>query len=155
MTQAAMPAAHAGSPAGNRLLAALPSDAYAWLRPRLEPVRLLQRQVLWEPAARIPYVYFPLTAVLSQLTLLSGGEALETGLIGREGMAGLPVFLGPDQDTNKMVCQIAGTALRLPSPDLHEAMANADSRLEIVLRRYVQLFLAEMAQTSACGGAHS
>src|SRR5262245_23971744 len=81
------------SPAVNKLLAALPGHEYDRLRPHLEPVSLSLKQVLFEPGENISHVYFPTGSVVCTVLVLDDAS-METGIVGSEGMVGLPVFLG-------------------------------------------------------------
>ena len=78
----------------NSLLAAVPRKAYRRLIAGLEPVTLNFGDVLYEPGEAIRHVYFPGASLVSLLTLADGHLALEVGLIGREGMVGVPLVLG-------------------------------------------------------------
>src|SRR5688500_13410351 len=78
---------------GNRLLASLSSKDFATLQPHLEPVPLPVRQVLIEPNTPIAHIYFP-EAGMASVTNNSGDGKIEVGVIGWEGMVGLPVVLG-------------------------------------------------------------
>ena len=69
----------------NRLLQVLKPEAYGRLAPRLKQVSLHQKQVLYRPNEAISEVYFPETAVISQLTVMSNGDTLETATVGLEG----------------------------------------------------------------------
>src|SRR5947209_8112775 len=91
------------SSSGNRLLVALSPAALALVEPALELVQLRHAQVLYEPGEAIVYVHFPLNAVLSQLTLLADGEAVETGIIGNEGFVGRPIFFGLDSNHSRLI----------------------------------------------------
>ena len=136
----------------NRLLASLPQAAYAQLLPQLEPVTLVLRQVLAEPGEPIGHVHFPTTAVVSLLTVLERGTAVETATVGNEGMVGLPLFLGTDRAPGKAVCQVAGTSLRLPAAAFRTAAA--DGPLHARLHRYTQALFTQVAQVVACNPVH-
>src|SRR4051794_9623808 len=82
----------------NCLLAALPSDVLARLWPRLQAAELPHHQTLHAPDAPIETVYFPETGWVSMVATLEDGDGAEVGVIGREGMVGLPVLLGADHD---------------------------------------------------------
>src|SRR3954447_15850301 len=100
-------------PTGNRLLDLLPRADIERLRPHLEAVSLGVKQVVYEPDGPIPHVYFPAGCVISLVTFMGGGAAVEMATIGREGMVGLPVFLGSDTMPSQASGQIAGDALRI------------------------------------------
>ena len=138
---------------GNRLLDALPPRALEVLRPHLERVELEQREGLFEPEVPIPHVYFPETAVVSLTLILRGGTNVEIGTTGREGMVGLPVFLGEGVGTVRAFAQIPGTAVRMES-GAFTRLAGASGAFHELLLRYTHAFLTQVAQTAACNGAH-
>src|ERR1017187_3179388 len=80
-------------PVANRLLAALPRKECRHLIDGLEQVALTYGEVLYEPGEQIKYVYFPNDSIVSLLTLVDQHQALEVGLVGREGMVGIPLVL--------------------------------------------------------------
>src|SRR4051812_12259904 len=98
---------------GNRLLMALLPADLARLRPWLEAVELPCRQVLQAPGEPIEAAWFPATGIVSMLAQMEDGDAAEVGLIGREGMVGLPLLLGEDHDDLEAMVQAPGTALRM------------------------------------------
>jgi hypothetical protein len=88
----------------NRLLSALPPDSLARLWPQLTPVGLELREVLYRPEQPISTVHFPDHGWCSMLAPMEDGDSAEVGLIGCEGLVGLPVVLGePFDDLEAMV----------------------------------------------------
>jgi len=132
----------------------LPPDAYAALAPSLARVELELKQVLFDVDRPIEHVYFPEAAVVSILSVMADGSAIETATIGHEGMVGLPVFLGTEQTSAQAFCQIPGPALRVES-DAFRRVFEASPPLTRVLQRYTQALFAFVAQTSACNRMHS
>jgi CRP-like cAMP-binding protein len=100
-------------PGQNRLLSALSRDVQIRLLPRMEKLSLTLRQILYEPDAPITHVYFPLSGVVSLVILLRGGDSVEVGTVGNEGMAGTPAFLGVERSPARVLSQVAGQALRM------------------------------------------
>lgn len=137
----------------NRLLAALPSEDLARLRPRLESVELSFRQVVQVPDEPITAVHFPEAGWVSMMALLTDGGAAEVGLIGREGMLGLPVFFGAETSTLEAVVQGPGSALRLSAAAFREELERIPS-LRPLLLRYAFAHQQQVAQTAACNGRH-
>ena len=135
------------------LLADLPEEEHARLVPALERVRLELRQVLHQPGERIDHVYFPIDALISLLTVLKDGGAIETGLVGSEGMAGLPAFLRSSVADRRAVCQQAGDAWRLPTAAFLAEIDEGDT-LAARLLPYTSYVLRVAAQTAACNRAH-
>jgi CRP-like cAMP-binding protein len=137
----------------NRLLAALPSDDLARLWPRLEAVELPFRQVLHAPGKPITSVYFPETGYSSMLAYMEDGDAAEVGMIGYEGMVGLPVLLGADNDDIEAMVQVPGTALRMDTRAFREELERT-SAFRTLLLRYALVHHTQVARTAACNGRH-
>ena len=144
----------AGRLATNRLLTALPPAEWAYLRPHMEPVPLGVGQVLYRTGEPIAHVYFPRSGVVSLLTSLGDGSAIAVGLVGREGMVGLPVVLGADTTRGDAICLLPGDALRLGTAALRERLREAGALRER-LARYTHERLVETAQAIACSRRHT
>lgn len=137
----------------NRLLLGLSSEAYRSLQSDLEIVSLAFKQVLFQPQEEIPYVYFPTSCLVSLLTVMTDGTAVEVGVVGNEGMAGIPLFLGTDISSFRAVIQIPGKAIRLKANVFRQAIARVDT-LSPWIQRYINLLLIQISQTSACNSRH-
>jgi CRP-like cAMP-binding protein len=137
----------------NRLLAALPSDSLAQLWPKLTPVELPLRQTLHEAGRPITTVYFPETGWVSMVATLEDGDGAEVGIIGREGIVGLPVVLGTDHDDLEAMVQCPGTAMSLDADVLRRELGS-NPALQSVMLRYVLVHLGQVARTAACNGRH-
>src|SRR5215217_5872153 len=138
----------------NRLLTMLPADAYAALSPLLTRVELELKQIVFDVDRPIEHVVFPEAAVVSILSVMADGAAIETATVGHEGMVGLPVFLGTDQTSAQAFCQVPGPALRVRSDDFRRSLEGSRS-LTLVLQRYTQALFLFVAQSSACNRLHS
>ncbi len=143
----------ASSP-GNRLLARLPPEDYLRILPRLQLVPLALKHVLYEARSPIDYAYFPNRGVVSALTVMEDGRAIEVTTIGDEGMVGLPLFVGAKTIANRVIVQVPGEALRMPEATLRDEVRR-DSPLRRLLILYHTAFLAEVSQAVACNGLHS
>jgi CRP-like cAMP-binding protein len=141
-------------PARNRLLAALPREEYERLLPQLEIVSLTFNDSIYQPGEPIPHVYFPLSGVLSLLTILANGTAIEVATIGNEGMVGLPVFLGAVTTPGSAIAQVPGEAMRMKAEEFREEISRG-SPLHALLHRYTQAMFHLIAQTAACNRVHS
>lgn len=139
----------------NELLAALPRGAYLRLLPQLEYVSLPLGTGLYRSGESIEHVYFPGDALVSLVTHMRDGATVEVGLIGRDGMVGIPVLLGDDIAFEAAVVQIAGDALRMPSAAFKEVIKARSSPLLTGLLLYTRLLLKQVAQTAACNGRHT
>lgn len=137
----------------NGLLAALPRNRYQRLPPGLEPVTLEFGQVLYEPGGRIREVYFPSDCVVSLLTLVEGRRAVEVGLVGHEGMVGIPLALGIDVSPIRALVQGTGAALRMKAADFRKALRQHPA-LQRAVHRYTNALMAQITQTAACNRFH-
>jgi len=135
------------------LLAGLPRAEYARLRPDLEVVQLTLKEVLYEAGDAIEHVYFPIDSLISLLTVLAAG-AIETGLVGREGMAGLSIFLRAPGADRRAVCQHPGSAVRLPAGAFLAAVEQGGA-LASRLLPYTGTLLRTAAQIAACNRLHT
>jgi CRP-like cAMP-binding protein len=138
----------------NRLLAALPPDGFAALAPALQPVELDFKQVLHRPDRPIEAGYFLEGGMVSMLAPLEEGQTTEVGLIGREGLVGLPVVMGAESASTEALVQMPGTALCVPAAELRAAF-EASAALRAVVLSYAQAHHTQVAQTAACNGQHA
>src|SRR5215213_3083242 len=138
----------------NRLLAALPVEQRLRLGSELRLVELGMREQIYDTGEAITQVYFPLNCVLSVVTAVDDDVAVEVAMIGLEGMAGLPAFLGTAASPHRCFCQVPGQALRLDTATLRRFLAG-DGALHDLLHRYTQAMMAFLAQNLACNQLHS
>lgn len=135
------------NPPSNGLLAALPTEIYQRLEPNLKPVSLLIHQVLYEINEPIPYLYFPHSAVVSLVYPMEEGAIIEVGLVGMEGMVGLPALMGGITQTHRASVQVSGNATRILA-ELVRAEFRPAGALQDLLLRYFQSFLAQVSLTA-------
>jgi CRP-like cAMP-binding protein len=141
-------------PAGNLILSYLPASEFERLQPRLQPVELEQGQLLYDAHRPVDYVYFVDQGMVSVVSIMRNGAAIEVGTIGNEGMAGLPVILGTEASPYRNLVQIAGRARRL-SDEVLLAELKPDRLLPRLLNRYYAAFNTQAMQGMACNGQHS
>jgi len=140
-------------PVPNRLLAALPRKDYRKLLPILEPLKLSFGQILYESHSPIRAVYFPNDCFISMLTTVNGDRAAEVGLIGSEGMIGVPTALGVGTSPFRAVVQGEGSAMRMTTADFRRYFrSSAALQTEIFL--FTHLLMIQIAQTAACNRFH-
>ncbi|HEY9833429.1 MAG TPA: Crp/Fnr family transcriptional regulator [Stenomitos sp.] len=143
--------AHPLSP--NRLLASLPSEELTALQPHLEQVSLSLGQPIIFPDEPIPFIYFPLNALLSLVTVMEDGSTVEAGAIGREGMAGLPILLDAGTTPMQTLTQIPGQAVRIKAEIIKKAFDQGGA-LQKILHLYIHTTLVTSSQTAACNRLH-
>jgi CRP-like cAMP-binding protein len=137
----------------NHLLAALSRADYQKLRHVLEPVELDFGDILYESHAEIHHVYFPNDCIVSMLTTVDTGQAAEVGLIGSEGMIGIPMALGVAVSPFRAVVQGGGTAMRMKTADFRRTFRNSGG-LQKQVFLFTHLLMIQVAQTAACNRFH-
>jgi hypothetical protein len=138
----------------NRLLALLPEAEYQNLRPQLEYVDTPTRFIVYERDKPITQVYFPLEGAHSVLIIMEDGAAVEVGTVGNEGFSTVDVLTGTAVAMETTVCQVPGSALRLPLPVFEKAI-EGDTVLRSVTARFLRVYLAQVSQSVACNRLHS
>ena len=139
---------------GNRLLNRLPADERAALLAVAELVTLRVGQELHRQDGPVPHVYFPTSGMCSVTVQTASGAAIETAMVGNEGMVGIPVFLGLDFAPHRAVAQVAGGGIRVERTAFTRLARNGTA-LERIVRRYVAYRLRYAHQTVACHALHS
>ena len=137
----------------NSLLAALPRKSYLRLLPGLAPVELVFGEVLYEAGDPIRDVYFPTQSLVSLLTVVEGHLALEVGMVGREGMVGVPLVLGADASPVRALVQGAGPALKMNGQRFRSEL-NASPPLQREVQRYIYAMMVQISQTAGCNRFH-
>jgi CRP-like cAMP-binding protein len=137
----------------NVLITLLPMEERRRMLPYLEELDVELRQEVFSADGPIEHVYFPLSCVISVHTRMQAGIAVEIVAIGREGMVGLPIFLGGDQTPATAFCQIAGRALRIDAAAFRAAVT-VNPGLNTLLLRYTQALLTQVSQSAACNRVH-
>lgn len=140
-------------PRSNRILSAAPTEEYERLLPRLEYVELHRGDVLHEAGEQIPHVYFPYSGTISVTVPMQDGEQTEVGVVGREGMLGLPLVLGTDTAPLRAFSQVSGGAMRMRAADFREEVGRRAGLYDLLLR-YAQTFFVQTAVTAACNRLH-
>jgi CRP-like cAMP-binding protein len=133
-------------PIANRILASLPARTYQRVHAQLEAVPLEFRQVLYQPGKAIRHVYFPIDCLISLLTGVDKRRSLEVGMVGNEGMAGMPFILGVGVSGVRALVQGQGTALRMAAAPFRIEFAR-NGPLQEALYRYTYALMAQISQT--------
>jgi CRP-like cAMP-binding protein len=146
--------AQVADPRGNWLLAALADREWDRWVPYLEPVTLPLGKVLYEPGGKLPYVYFPTTAIVSLLYVMENGASAEVAVVGNEGLVGISLFMGGESTSTQAMVQAAGLGFRLKARLLMDEFNRGGPVLHLLLR-YTQALITQMAQTSVCNRHHA
>ncbi len=137
----------------NQLLAALSASDYSLLSPHLKEVRIEQGSVLQDHGERIQYVHFPLSGMISLLSVMRDGKAVETAVVGREGALGAHCALGIWHAYSRAVVQISGRAVRIAGVQFQKLVRDSE-RMGDLFVRYRELRLAQTQQSAACNALH-
>lgn len=138
----------------NLLLKSLPASVYEKLKKYLIPVKLELGEVLCYPGQPLQKVWFITKGVASLISTTSNGNSIEVGMVGNEGVIGLPVLLKGEGLPYRVDVQMAGEALCLPLDILREEF-NRYSALHLLLMRYTSSVLLQFAQSSVCNHFHT
>lgn len=147
-----MPSVKAASHA-NRLLAALPRKERQHFMAGCEPVELIFAEVLTDAGEHIRHVYFPTDSFISLITRTDERASLEVGLVGDEGMLGIPLVLGVSVSPLRALVQGAGAALRMGVAPFQRELEQTPA-LHSLLKRYLYVVMGQFAHNAACTRFH-
>lgn len=138
----------------NALLASLPDRELSAIKTSAEILAMDVRDGVYEPGGPILYAYFPLDCVFSLVGTVEERLVVEVATVGREGMVGLPLFLGASSSPHASFCQVPGHAARLAAGDLRRVLAD-DGAFHLRLNRFTQATMVQLAQNVICNASHS
>ncbi len=138
----------------NHLISALPDDVQQRLLPNLELISLPLGKVLYEPGDTPYYAYFPTDSIVSLLYVMENGASAEISVVGNDGIIGTALFMGGKSTSSRAIVQSAGQAYRIPAKKFMEEFGR-HSEMLILLLRYTQALITQMAQTAVCNRHHS
>jgi CRP-like cAMP-binding protein len=147
-----MPALH--DPSQNLLLAALPPPERERIYPHLQPVPMALGKVLYESGDVLRHVYFPTDSIISLLYVMADGASAEISVVGKEGLIGVALFMGGETTPSRAIVQSGGYAYRLMGQRLKDEF-HRNGTMQLLLLRYTQALLTQMAQTAVCNRHHS
>ncbi len=142
------------TPKQNYLLAALPVEVQDRLFPHLELVSLPLGKVLYESGDALHHVYFPTDSIVSLLYVMESGASAEISIVGNDGLVGVALFMGGESTPSRAIVQSGGSAYRLPAQWTKDEFARHGALL-LLLLRYTQSLITQMAQTAVCNRHHS
>jgi hypothetical protein len=139
-----------GSTGGeNQLLAQLPREVVARLAPYLDRGQFERQHVLFRAQERLTALYFPDTAVVSLVSRLESGEALEVGMVGWDGVIGPPLLSGVPTTTYDAIVLVPGSVRRV-SADVLRRELHANISAYSVIERFAHVLLVRSMQLSVC-----
>jgi CRP-like cAMP-binding protein len=137
----------------NRILKSLPPAESRRLLRELEILELPRQHPVTEPGQKMRWVYFPESCMISVVSTMKTGACIEVGIIGRRGMAALPVFLGSEDHLMESFVQVPGRAGRVPAEAFQSNAVPGTALYERSLR-YASYFLQQVARSAACNSLH-
>jgi CRP-like cAMP-binding protein len=141
-------------PQHNHLLAALSPAERERLYPHLRLVAMPLGKVLYESGDRLRHVYFPTNSIVSLLYVLADGASAEISVVGNDGIIGIALFMGGETTPSRAIVQSAGYAYRLIGQQLKDEFHRSGG-MQLLLLRYTQSLITQMAQTAVCNRHHS
>jgi len=138
----------------NNLLASLAPEEFALISGQLTQVELEKGRLLYDPGDRMDTAYFPLDCVLSLMTLMESGAAIESATVGREGGVGLLAALSPRHSVCRCIVQVPGKAARISVGALSDAVGRSPG-LRAVIERHNDALMGHAMQSVACNALHS
>lgn len=149
-----MPVPDAHNPRQNYLLDALSDPERARIYPCLQLVPMPLGKVLYESGDVQRHVYFPTDCIISLLYVMADGASAEISVVGREGIVGVSLFMGGETTPSRAIVQSAGSAYRLIGQHLKDEF-HRNGEMQLLLLRYTQALITQMAQTAVCNRHHS
>jgi CRP-like cAMP-binding protein len=143
----------AGKHVRNRILLAMTDEEFRVIRRHLKYVALPSHRRLHEAHQIFRFVYFPNEGLISLVVVMANGKTVEAGIVGREGLSGLPAALGLSRGSLREVMQIGGNGFRIKTGVLNKIL-NSTPDLQRILERYAMVLGLHVAQTAACNRLH-
>jgi CRP-like cAMP-binding protein len=141
-------------PQQNRLLAALAPEIRERIYPQLRLVEMPLGKVVYEPGGVLQSVYFPTDCIVSLLYVFADGMSAEISVVGNEGLIGVSLFMGGESTPSRALVQSAGYAYLMSGERLKEEFRD-NGQMQILILRYTQALITQMAQTAVCNRHHS
>ena len=138
----------------NHLLAALPADEFERLLGHLDMVAFHDGWVVHESGKRLQHVYFPISGVVSLLSETHGGASAEVAVVGNEGLIGIFSFMRGDTTFTRAIVQCPGNAYQMKVEALRREYEH-EGQLRLLLQRYSQTVLKQMALAAVCNRHHT
>jgi CRP-like cAMP-binding protein len=141
-------------PQQNHLLSAFSPAERHRIYPHLQLVPMPLGKVLYESGDVMRHVYFPTDSIVSMLYVLANGASAEISVVGNEGLIGIALFMGGETTPSRAIVQSAGFAYRLIGQQLKDEF-HRSGEMQLLLLRYTQALITQMAQTAVCNRHHS
>ncbi|WP_334267724.1 Crp/Fnr family transcriptional regulator [Edaphobacter sp. HDX4] len=131
----------------------LPDEEFARIAEALQPVSLTLGTEVSQPNEPIEYIYFPESGLISTDALTRSGESVEVGLVGREGISGLPALFGQPQMGHAVLVQGEGRGYRIRASLLREVFLDG-GELRRMIHNFTYLQFIQISQSVLCNRLH-
>lgn len=138
----------------NQMLAALPHEEYRLLQPYIELVALPRGKTIYNAGDPITHVYFVMRGLISLISSTESGAQVEVGMIGKEGIVGVPVVLNAKTSLYRVLVQVPGVGMKLKASAFREEFRRGGQLQELTLR-YVDTVLMQLTQSAVCNRFHT
>ena len=138
----------------NSILSALPQLEYKRISDCFEPVELSKGQIITKSHQNVESLYFLTEGLVSLISVMRDGSTTEIGLIGKEGIVGIPQFLGNGVSHSSSLVQIEGSAMQIEAHLLKEEFERGELLAKLLLQYYLKLF-NQVSQIAACNNHHT
>jgi CRP-like cAMP-binding protein len=142
-----------GKSVSNKILSSIPDDEYQAIRPYLEFLPLPERYTLHEPSDKLRFAHFPNSGLISLLVATEDGKTVEAGVVGNEGVAGIPLAVGITKSPLREVALISTDGFKVEASAMLNVLESTP-RLQLTLSRYAVVQGMQIAQTVACNRLH-
>jgi CRP-like cAMP-binding protein len=137
----------------NEILRSIPDKEWQVISRKLRAPEMPSHFVLHEPHQASKFLYFPQSGLISLVVFMQDGRTVEAGIVGNEGIVGMPAIMGYSRHPLQEVVQISGAALRIPLADFRK-LAPRLPLLLVYANRYMASLGLQVAQTAACNRVH-
>jgi CRP-like cAMP-binding protein len=139
----------------NLILSALPRADHARLIQKMTRVHLPRGTVLNHMGDNMPHAYFLNSGMVSLLSVAQNGSTIEVGMVGNEGMVGIPIILGMNETPYEMNVQITVEgAWKIKAEALKEEF-NRGGKFQELLLKYTHVVLIQLSQSALCNRFHT
>lgn len=137
----------------NEILRSIPDKEWQLISPTLRALEMPSHFVMHEPHQASKFLYFPQSGLISLVIFMQDGRTVEAGIVGNEGIVGMPAMMGYSRHPLQEVVQISGAALRIPLADFRKLAPKLPQLLDSA-NRYMASLGLQVAQTAACNRVH-
>ena len=138
----------------NQLLAALDPTDYALIRPHLSTACFARGEILQEQEAPVTHVYFPISGLVSLVSVMGNGQEIETAMVGRDGAVGAFVGVGSPNALTRATVQIPATCAVITASHFRAAVSQSERIRDLILS-FKEALLGQVQQTGACNALHA